>query len=97
MFPLTEPSAILALIPGVPGGAEVILIAIAGLLLFGRRLPEVARSLGKSIVEFKKGVRDIGDDVEKQSRLEDKKDDSIAPPKTSSSNEASEVSKGSGA
>lgn len=97
MFPLTEPFASLALIPGVPGGAEVILIAIAGLLLFGRRLPEVARSLGRSIVEFKKGVRDIGDDVDKQARLEEKKDGSIAPPETSSGSDASEVSKGSGA
>lgn len=96
MFVLIEPNVMLALIPGMPGAAEVILIAIAGLLLFGRRLPEVARSLGKSIVEFKKGVRDIGDDVDKQSRLEDKKSESIAPPKDASTSEASDVSKGSG-
>ena len=33
-------------------------------LLFGKRLPDVARSLGKGIVEFKKGVRGIEDEVE---------------------------------
>ncbi|NJM35705.1 MAG: DUF4861 family protein [Rhodomicrobium sp.] len=31
--------------------------------VFGKRLPEVARSLGKGIVEFKKGVRGIEDEV----------------------------------
>ena len=54
----------------LPGGAEWIVILIVGLLLFGRRLPEVARSLGKSIVEFKKGIKDVHDDIEESSRLE---------------------------
>jgi sec-independent protein translocase protein TatA len=31
------------------------------LLLFSSRLPSLARSLGQSIVEFKKGVKEIGD------------------------------------
>lgn len=39
-----------------------ILLAI-GLLLFGRRLPEVGRGLGKSIVEFKKGLSGIEEEV----------------------------------
>ena len=42
----------------------MIIIGIIALLLFGKRLPEVARSLGKGIVEFKKGVRGIEDDVD---------------------------------
>jgi sec-independent protein translocase protein TatA len=42
----------------MPGATELIVIGLVGLLLFGRRLPEVGRSLGKSIVEFKKGIRD---------------------------------------
>ena len=54
----------------LPGGAEWIAILIVGLLLFGRRLPDVARSLGKSIVEFKKGIKDVHDDIEDSSRLE---------------------------
>ncbi len=46
---------------GVP---EMIVIGIIALLLFGKRLPEVARSLGKGVVEFKKGLRGIEDDVD---------------------------------
>ena len=50
---------------GFPGGAaEWLMIAAVGLLLFGKRLPEVGRSLGKSIVEFKKGLKGVEDEVE---------------------------------
>jgi sec-independent protein translocase protein TatA len=48
----------------MPGGAEWIIIAAIGLLLFGKRLPEVGRSLGKGIVEFKKGLKGVEDEVE---------------------------------
>lgn len=46
---------------------ELIIVGIVALLLFGKRLPEVARSLGKGITEFKKGVRGIEDEVETSS------------------------------
>lgn len=45
------------------GWPELVIIGIVALLLFGRRLPEVGRSLGKGIVEFKKGLRDTGDEL----------------------------------
>ena len=48
----------------MPGPWEMAIILIVGLLLFGRRLPEVGRSLGKSIVEFKKGVKGIEDEID---------------------------------
>jgi sec-independent protein translocase protein TatA len=45
------------------GITEMIIVAFIGLLLFGNRLPEVARSMGLSITEFKKGARGIEDDI----------------------------------
>ena len=54
----------------LPGGMEWVVILVVGLLLFGRRMPEVARSLGKSIVEFKKGIREVRDDIDEQTKPE---------------------------
>jgi sec-independent protein translocase protein TatA len=48
----------------MPGGMEWIIVAAIGLLLFGKRLPEVGRSLGKGIVEFKKGLKGVEEEVE---------------------------------
>lgn len=46
-----------------PGPLELILIAVALLLLFGaRRIPEIARSIGQALREFKKGLREAGED-----------------------------------
>jgi sec-independent protein translocase protein TatA len=52
---------------GSLGPAEMILIMGLGVLLFGKRLPEVGRSLGRGIVEFKKGLNGIGDDLDSSS------------------------------
>ena len=42
-----------------PGGWEWIIVVLVILLLFGgRKLPELARSFGKSIVEFKAGMKE---------------------------------------
>ena len=48
-------------IPGIEQSSVILVIA---LLIFGKRLPEVGRSLGKGIVEFKRGIKGIEDDVE---------------------------------
>ena len=50
---------------GSLGWTEIIVIAGFGLLIFGRRLPEVARSVGRSIVEFKRGLADAKDEVDR--------------------------------
>jgi sec-independent protein translocase protein TatA len=43
---------------------EMIIILGLGVLLFGRRLPELGRTLGKGIVEFKKGLNGLEDNIE---------------------------------
>ena len=52
----------------MPGSGEWIVILIIGLLVFGRRLPDVARSLGKSVNEFKKGMREFQDSADEVAR-----------------------------
>ncbi|MDP2626646.1 MAG: twin-arginine translocase TatA/TatE family subunit [Candidatus Rokubacteria bacterium] len=45
------------------GYQELLIILVIVLILFGaRRLPDLARSLGSSVKEFKKGVADLKDD-----------------------------------
>lgn len=46
------------------GPMEMMVVMLVAVLLFGKRLPEVGRSLGKGIVEFKKGIRGIEDDLD---------------------------------
>jgi len=42
----------------------LLILGVVAVLLFGERLPEVARSVGKGFMEFKKGVRSIQEEVE---------------------------------
>jgi sec-independent protein translocase protein TatA len=49
------------------GGQEFLLLLVLGVLLFGRKLPELGRSLGKTVVEVKKGLRGIEDEVSEPS------------------------------
>lgn len=51
-----------------PGPFEIIIVAMIVLLLFGNRLPSVMRSMGQGIVEFKKGVRGIENEVDNSTK-----------------------------
>lgn len=74
---------------GLPGGAEWIIIAIIGLLLFGKRLPEVGKSLGQSIVEFKKGLQGVQRDIDRNIEAEQK--EMLPPPDARSTDSTSPV------
>jgi sec-independent protein translocase protein TatA len=51
----------------VPGGMELVIILLVILLLFGStRLPQLARGMGKSISEFKKGISEGGQEEERE-------------------------------
>ncbi len=46
------------------GGAEVLIIAIMILLLFGgKKIPELMKGLGKGIKSFKQGMNEIEEDI----------------------------------
>ena len=50
---------------GTPGVPELIIILVVLLLLFGgTRLPQLAKGMGKSIREFKKGINEGEDEAE---------------------------------
>jgi sec-independent protein translocase protein TatA len=53
---------------GAPGPMELLIVMAIMLLLFGHRLPSVMRSLGRGVVEFKKGVQGIEDEFEDAGR-----------------------------
>ena len=50
------------------GPQELLVLAIFGLLIFGKRLPEVGKSLGKGIAEFRRGFSGVEDELRSISR-----------------------------
>ena len=51
---------------------ELLIILVIALLVFGRRLPEVGKSLGKGIIEFKKGLKGVEDEMHKAESAPDR-------------------------
>ncbi|MBK8914185.1 MAG: twin-arginine translocase TatA/TatE family subunit [Phycisphaerales bacterium] len=58
---------------------HLLVIGVVALLLFGKRLPDVGRSLGRGISEFKKGLKDVGEELNK----EDEPAGRLTPPRES--------------
>lgn len=53
------------------GLPEILLILVIALLIFGAaRLPEIGRSLGKALSEFKKGTKELSDEAKDDSKGE---------------------------
>lgn len=77
---------------GPIGWPEMLVIAVVGLLFFGKRLPEVGRSLGRGIVEFKKGLSGLESEVKRSGeppRLEEHAEGGQAGEKTTKSTQES--------
>lgn len=61
------------------GLPETLVILVVGLLIFGSRLPEVGRSMGRGLMEFKKGLRGFQDEMQGVEREADRAiDDELA-------------------
>ncbi len=66
-------------------GPEWIVVLVVIILLFGaRKLPELARSIGKSTSEFKKGMKEGSDEVDEAGASEPKAEDTSQPKAESS-------------
>src|SRR3954467_4220539 len=64
---------------GSLGGPDLLVIGLFALLIFGKRLPEVGKNLGKTIVEFKKGLNGKALAVDDESAIVDDAPQAAAP------------------
>ena len=75
---------IFAFIGGL-GGWEILLIVLVLLIFFGaKRIPELAKGLGKGIKEFKDATKEMRDEIEKEDTRPVNKDRSTTEPHTTS-------------
>jgi sec-independent protein translocase protein TatA len=60
---------------GSVGMPELLIILVIALIIFGpRKLPELGRSLGKSLGEFKRASNELRNTLEEEVRIEEQKD-----------------------
>ena len=64
------------------GPQEMFLLFLIIILLFGaKRIPEIGRSIGRGIQEFKKGMRDVEAEINSPEKLEPPKTQGLEDPK----------------
>ena len=74
---------------------ELLIILVVVLLIFGpRRLPDMAKGIGQSVREFRKGIRDIRDDINSDDKPKKTEEPSQSEAASVSQSEAATESKG---
>lgn len=58
---------------GMPSYGELMVLLVVGLLIFGRRLPEVGRTVGKSITQLRRGLQDFKDHLDRDEDIREAK------------------------
>ncbi len=67
---------------GSIGLPELIIILVIALIIFGpRKLPELGKSLGRSLNEFKKASTDLQNTLEQEIKIEEQKEEAAKAPK----------------
>ncbi len=63
---------LLSVFGGMTGGGEILLVLVIALLLFGsKNLPKIARSIGRSMEEFRRAAKDVTDEVMRSDIMDD--------------------------
>ena len=57
-----------------PSGQEWIIILLVGIILFGRRLPEVGKQVGRTIIQLRQGMQKLRDEIDLDTDLREVKE-----------------------